>query len=67
MSMISQLNIDAKIRCIVLHEDAKFTPEKIALIIKKSVRTVRDWVSKLTSGIDITERKIGQGRKATVT
>lgn len=65
--MSSQIDIDVKVRCIVLYQDAKWSADRIADKLKKPNRTIRDWVEKLEKGINILERKKGQGRKSAVT
>ena len=65
--MSSQIDIDIKVRCIVLHQDAKWPVDRIADKLKKPNRTIRDWIEKLEKGINILERKKDQGRKSIVT
>jgi len=65
--MSSHIDIDVKVRCIVLYQDANWPADRIADKLKKPNRTIRDWVEKVEKGINILERKKGQGRKSTVT
>ena len=60
--MFSVTNIDVKIRCLVLLQDARFTPANIAWTLKKPERTIRDWVAKIQKGIDITKVEEGRGK-----
>jgi transposase len=55
-----------KIRCLILHQDARLTSENIARVLKRSVRTIRDWTAKIDSGIDITKVNTGRGRKPSI-
>lgn len=64
--MFSVANIDVKIRCLVLFQDAQWTAANIACTLKKPVRTIRDWVSKIKKGIDITKVRQGRGKKPSI-
>jgi len=64
--MSNFLNIDPKIRFIVLHKDAKWSVKRISQLLKKSESTVRDWVSKVDAGINILEMQAGRGRNSTI-
>ena len=57
--------LDPKVRCIVLFQDAKWSAYRIAQVLKKPERTVRDWILKLEAGINIMEIQSGRGRKST--
>ena len=65
--MSSQIDIDVKVRCIVLYQDANWPADRIADKLKKPNRAIRGWIEKVEKGINILERKKGQGRKSTVT
>ena len=61
------IELDPKVRCIVLYQDAHWPSERIAYTLNIPERTIRDWISKLQQGIDIRQRKERQGRKSTTT
>jgi len=54
------IELDPKIRCIILYQDAQWPTERIAYTLIILKRTVRDWISKLQQGIEIRQRRQGQ-------
>jgi len=64
--MISNLNLDPKIRCLVLYEDAGWNATRISHHLDKPIRTIRDWMKKIDEGIDIFQVGFGRGRKPSI-
>ena len=60
--MFSVTNIDVKIRCLVLLQDAHFPRANIAWTLNKPERTIKDWMTKIQKGIDFTKVEEGRGK-----
>ncbi|HRN71343.1 MAG TPA: IS630 family transposase [Candidatus Woesebacteria bacterium] len=58
--------IDPKVRCIVLHNDAQWTARRISEGLQIPERTIRDWINKVDKGINILEVQAGRGRNPTI-
>jgi len=58
-----EIEIDPKIRFLVLYRDAEFSIERIHQITKASVRTLRSWRQRLERGENILNVQEGRGRK----
>ena len=58
-----EIDIDDKIRFIVLYRDAGFSIRKIQQIIGGSLRTLNFWKQRLEDGENILDIKEGRGRK----
>lgn len=65
--MFSSKDIDPKIRCLVLHQDAGWGARRIAECMKKSVRTIYNWIDAIDEGINITQVREGRGKKSQIT
>ena len=61
--MLQTKDFDPKVRTLVLYMDAEWTANKIAWLLKKPIRTIRDWISKIGNGIDIMKVQPGRGKK----
>ena len=61
--MLQTKDLDPKVRTLVLYMDAEWTANKIAWLLKKPIRTIRDWISKINNGIDIMKVQPGRGKK----
>jgi transposase len=58
-----EIEIDPKIRFLVLYRDAQFSIDRIHKIIGTSTRTLRDWRKRLEKGENILTIQEGRGRK----
>lgn len=64
--MFMSSNIDPKIRCLILHQDAGWSAYRISELLNVPSRTIRDWILKINKGEDITHIQEGRGRKSSI-
>ena len=58
-----EIEIDPKVRFLVLYRDAQFSIQRIHNIIGTSLSTLYSWRQRLQDGENILEIKEGRGRK----